>query len=108
MPFPQLTRRHFLRNTALVTAATALSARSWAQVVGANSDVRVAVVGLNGRGRNHLASLAKVAGVRVVAICDVDTAVLDRTAANPTHRRGYSRGLQQCSHLPGMGGHARQ
>jgi predicted dehydrogenase len=82
MPLPQLSRRNFLRNTALVTAATALSARSWAQVGGANSDVRVAVVGLNGRGRNHLSSLAKIAGVRVVAICDVDIAVLDRAAAN--------------------------
>ena len=45
-----LTRRAFLRNTALVGAASTLPVRSWAQVAGANSDVRVAVVGLNGRG----------------------------------------------------------
>ncbi|MDP3069453.1 MAG: Gfo/Idh/MocA family oxidoreductase [Opitutaceae bacterium] len=77
-----LTRRAFLRNTALASAATAaFSARSWAQVAGANSDIRVAVVGLNGRGRSHLASLARVPGVRVVALCDVDTAVLERTKA---------------------------
>ncbi|MBL9203122.1 MAG: Gfo/Idh/MocA family oxidoreductase [Opitutaceae bacterium] len=79
-----LSRRAFLRNTALAGAATAtaaFSARSWAQVAGANSDVRVAVVGLNGRGRSHLASLAKVPGVRLVAICDVDTAVLEKTKA---------------------------
>ena len=73
-----LTRRTFLKNTALVGAATALSARSWAQVAGANSDIRVAVIGLNGRGGNHLTSLAGVKGVRVVALCDPDTAVLDR------------------------------
>ena len=73
-----LTRRSFLKTTALAGAATALSARSWAQVAGANSDVRVAVLGLNGRGRNHLESLAKVSGVRVVALCDPDTAVLER------------------------------
>jgi predicted dehydrogenase len=36
------------------------------------------VIGLNGRGRNHLQSLAKIPGVRVVALCDVDTAVLDK------------------------------
>src|SRR6185503_1985647 len=41
-----------------------------------------AVVGLNGRGRSHLASLAKVPGVRVVALCDADTAVLEKTKAS--------------------------
>jgi predicted dehydrogenase len=73
-------RRTFLKTTALGLAATAFSARSWSQVAGANSDVPVAVVGLNGRGNNHLSSLRAIPGVRIVAICDVDTAVLDRTA----------------------------
>src|SRR5689334_18818231 len=77
-----LSRRTFLKTSALVTAGAAFSARSWAQVAGANSDVQVAVVGLNGRGRSHLASLSKVAGVRLVALCDVDSAVLEKTKAN--------------------------
>ncbi|MEO7600017.1 MAG: Gfo/Idh/MocA family oxidoreductase [Opitutus sp.] len=74
-----LSRRTFLKQTALLGAAT-LSARSWGQVAGANSDIRVAVVGLNGRGKNHLSSLAKVPGVRVVGLCDPDQAVLARAA----------------------------
>ena len=73
------TRRTFLKNTALAGAAAALSARSWGQVAGANGDIRVAVVGLNGRGKNHLGSLAKISGVRLVAICDADTAVIAKT-----------------------------
>ena len=77
-----ITRRNFLKTSALAAAGVALSARSWAQVVGANSDVRVAVVGLNGRGKSHLKSLSEIKGVRVVAICDVDTAVLEKTAAS--------------------------
>jgi predicted dehydrogenase len=76
-----LTRRTFLRTTALGLAATALSARSWAQVTGANTDLRVAVVGLNGRGKQHLSSLARIPGVRIAAICDVDLFVLEKTAA---------------------------
>lgn len=76
-----LTRRAFLRTSAAASATVALSARSWAQVAGANSDIRVAVVGLNGRGRSHLASLARVKGVRLVALCDCDTAVLEKTKA---------------------------
>ena len=77
-----LSRRAFLRNTALASAATAaFSARSFAQIAGANSDILVAVVGLNGRGRSHLSRLAEVPGVRLVALCDVDTAVLEKTKA---------------------------
>ena len=73
-----LSRRTFLKTTAVAAAGATLPARSWARVLGANDDLRVAVIGLNGRGRDHLKSLASVADVRVVAICDVDTAVLDR------------------------------
>lgn len=76
-----LSRRTFLQTTALGLATTAFSARSWAQVTGANSDIRVAVIGLNGRGKQHLTSLARLPGVRLVAICDVDLLVLEKTAA---------------------------
>jgi predicted dehydrogenase len=75
------TRRAFLKTTALAAATVGWSARSWGQVAGANSDVRVAVAGLNGRGKNHLASLGALPGVRVVALCDPDAAVLGRAAA---------------------------
>jgi predicted dehydrogenase len=77
---PTLTRRSFLKTSALAAAGAALSARSWARIAGANGDVRVAVIGLNGRGKNHLASLRTIRGVRIAALCDVDTAVLEHTA----------------------------
>jgi len=80
-----VTRRTFLKTSALAAAGVVLSSRSWGQVVGANTDLRVAVVGLNGRGKNHLSSLAKLKGVRIAALCDVDSAVLAKTAqAHPT------------------------
>jgi predicted dehydrogenase len=75
-------RRSFLKSSTLLAAGSVWSARSWAQVAGANGDIRVAVVGLNGRGRSHLSSLERVKGVRVVALCDADTAVLSRAKAN--------------------------
>ncbi len=74
-------RRSFLKTSSVAAAGLVLSARSWGQVSGANSDLRVAVVGLNGRGKSHLQSLRDIKGVRVVAFCDVDTAVLERTKA---------------------------
>src|SRR5437870_10394449 len=73
-----LSRRTFIKTSALAAAGATLPARAWSQIVGSNSDIRVAVIGLNGRGKNHLSSLAKIPGVRVVAICDVDTALLDK------------------------------
>jgi predicted dehydrogenase len=75
-----LTRRTFLKGTAVATTAFALSPRSWGQIDGANSDIRVAVVGLNGRGKAHLKSLSEIKGVRVVALCDADSTVLGKAA----------------------------
>lgn len=74
-----LSRRSFLKSSAFAAAGVALSARSWGQVAGANGDLRVAVIGLNGRGRNHLTSLLGIKGVKIAALCDVDSAVLERT-----------------------------
>jgi hypothetical protein len=71
-------RRTFLKTSALAAAGTVLPARSWANVLGANDDIRVAVIGLNGRGMNHVSSLKRISGVRIVALCDPDTAVLER------------------------------
>ena len=75
------TRRSFLKSSILTTAALSLSARSYSQTEGANSDIRVAVVGFNGRGGDHIQNYLKIKGVRLVALCDVDTAVLEKGKA---------------------------
>jgi hypothetical protein len=46
-----------------------------------SDEVRVAVVGLRGRGHDHIEGLRKLAGVRIVALCDVDQDVLERERA---------------------------
>jgi predicted dehydrogenase len=71
-----MTRRSFLKKSALATAALGWTARSWSQVAGANDVVRVAVVGFNGRGRDHISAWINSKGVRLVALCDVDSKVL--------------------------------
>src|SRR5262245_44183267 len=45
---------------------------------GANGDIRVAVVGFGGRGKDHIASFSALPGVRLVALCDVDSAILEK------------------------------
>jgi predicted dehydrogenase len=76
-----LDRRSFLKTAALATAGAAFSARSWSQVTGANGDIRIAIAGLNGRGREFIRAFRAIPGVRIVALCDCDTAVLDREMA---------------------------
>ncbi|MBA4146856.1 MAG: Gfo/Idh/MocA family oxidoreductase [Verrucomicrobia bacterium] len=75
----KLTRRNFLKASAFTAAAFSLPARSWANVVGSNEAIRVAVVGFNSRGMDALGNFTKKEiGTRVVAICDVDSNVLNR------------------------------
>ncbi len=59
-------RRHFL-----VSSAAALGAASSA-FGNPNDTVRVACVGIGGRGRDHLGGYSKLDKVQVAAICDVD------------------------------------
>ncbi|MBN8246737.1 MAG: Gfo/Idh/MocA family oxidoreductase, partial [Verrucomicrobia bacterium] len=82
-------RRDFLRHSAVAGAALALpssrllaaqGAPSPGSVVGANGDIRVAVVGFNSRGMDHINGFKKVPGVRLVALCDVDQDVLGKEA----------------------------
>jgi hypothetical protein len=78
---PHLSRRNFLKSGAIAAGSVALTARSWSQVTGANSDIRLAIAGLNGRGKELANSFRAIKGVRIVALCDVDRAVLDREVA---------------------------
>ena len=75
------TRRSFLKNTAIAAGALSIPASSWARVDGANGDLRVAVIGFNGRGKDHIEGFRRLKGVRLVALCDVDKKVLEKEAA---------------------------
>jgi predicted dehydrogenase len=73
-----ITRRRFLKGTLAGSAVAALA--PYSRVRGANNDVRVAVVGFNSQGSNHIKYFGKLPGVRVAALCDVDRDVIDREA----------------------------
>src|SRR5262249_39672313 len=59
-------------------AASALAA---SRVWGANDKVNVGIVGLGGRGGNHLKFLSEMPGARVAAICDIDQAAREKANA---------------------------
>jgi predicted dehydrogenase len=73
------TRRNFLKSTIAASAALSLPARLRAQ--GANDDIRIAIIGFNGRGQDHISNYLKIKGVRIVALCDVDSSVLAKGKA---------------------------
>lgn len=69
------TRRTFLKTGA---AAIATQARP---ILGANDRVNVGVVGLGGRGNNHMDYYLKIPQARISALCDVNQAALERGQA---------------------------
>ena len=85
-----ITRRQFMEGSVAAglgmalagcqTSTTSVVAPS-SRVLGANDEIRVAVVGINGRGGSHISGFGDMKGVRVAALCDVDRKVLDSKAA---------------------------
>ncbi|MHC4618114.1 MAG: Gfo/Idh/MocA family oxidoreductase [Planctomycetota bacterium] len=70
-----ITRRDFMKGS---MAAGAVLAVPFSRVLGANNDIRVAIAGFRGKGAQHIQVFRNLPGVRVVALCDVDTQILDR------------------------------
>jgi predicted dehydrogenase len=64
-----------------VVSGGALAAWRSAQASSVTADVRVAIVGLRGRGRDHIAGFGTLPGVEIAALCDIDEAVLAHSAA---------------------------
>jgi predicted dehydrogenase len=88
-----VTRREFLDTFAVGAAGLAIgsTAKSYGQILGSNDRLNFAVIGLNGRGYAHLASLkANKDFARVSHICDVDSAILNKFADNAEHELGYA------------------
>jgi predicted dehydrogenase len=74
----KLTRRKFVKTTFAVGLAASILPTD--RTLGANSDIRVAVVGFNSRGKGLIGGFKSLPGVRVVALCDADSAILNRVA----------------------------
>ncbi len=69
-------RRIFLKS-----AGAALTAASYSRVMGANDRVHVGIVGLGGRGQDHMKTYAALPSARITALCDVNQAALERAQA---------------------------
>lgn len=76
-------RRAFLKLSALAATAVAVPGMS---VRGANGDLRLAVIGLGGKGKQHVDLFSAMPGVRIAALCELDPKrllpVVDRLKKN--------------------------
>jgi predicted dehydrogenase len=93
-----VSRRSFVRTTA-VGAAAAFAAPTIipSSAFGSNAKVTVAVLGVNGRGTNHIEGFSKLPDVEVVALCDPDLVVLGKRADE--FEKKYSRKVNQVQDL---------
>jgi predicted dehydrogenase len=88
-----ISRRTFLNGVAVGAAGAALrsTAKSYAQILGANERLNFAIFGLNGRGYAHLSGLQNNSkSARVSYVCDVDQKILDKFSAEALKELGYA------------------
>lgn len=88
-----ISRRSFLDGLAVGIAGAAVTstAKSYAQILGANDRLNFAILGLNGRGYAHLSALKNNArSARVSHVCDVDSTILAKFSAQAEKELGYA------------------
>ena len=85
----QLTRRSFLRNSALAAGALTLaSTSSYSRIIGANERFRIAVVGCNGRGKAHINGWNEQPNVEIAYLVDPDQVVLEKSLKDLQKKAG--------------------
>ncbi|HKW97144.1 MAG TPA: Gfo/Idh/MocA family oxidoreductase [Bryobacteraceae bacterium] len=82
---PETARRNFLK-----TAAAAI-ATSQFPILGANDRINVGIVGLGGRGGNHIHAYASLDNdARIAGLCDVNQAARERAVATVRRLKNYA------------------
>ena len=89
------TRRNFIKNSAGVAVALSLPTIIPASAFGSNDRVRVAVLGVNGRGQNHISGFSNLSNVEVATLCDPDNVILQKRAGEFEKKYGKKVGTEQ-------------
>ncbi len=83
------TRRHFIRQGSLILMGAGASfafpmelLATMREKVGPNDRINVGLIGCNGMGFSNLSSFLKLSEISVIALCDVDRAVLERRTSD--------------------------
>jgi predicted dehydrogenase len=93
-----ITRREFLDTLAVGAAGLAVgsTAKSYAQILGANDRVNFAVIGVRSRAYAHLSALkANKKDARIAYVCDVDTNTMKKFATDTEKEMGEAPATDQ-------------
>jgi predicted dehydrogenase len=99
-----ISRREAINHSALLAAAAAAAspgyghddeAKAIAKKGSVNDRLRVAVVGVNGRGMSHVGGFAGKNNCEVTTICDADSAVIGRAMKEVTQKQGAEPKFEQ-------------
>jgi len=78
-------RRRFIKQIAVTSAGivvgnrlSAMSAKSYRKIIGANDRIHVAIIGLNGRGGSMAGTFAKQKNLEINTVCDVDSRTIPK------------------------------
>lgn len=85
-------RRNFLKSTTTAAVGLSLAATMplpMSSCVGANEKLRCGVIGINGMGFANLAAFLRQKNTSCVALCDVDSNVLNKRAAETEKAQGF-------------------
>jgi predicted dehydrogenase len=84
----RVNRRDFLKATTAAAGVVAAGRSAKAARRGPNDTVRVGVIGVHGQGNAHIGGFTATQGAEVVALCDVDSHVLDQKAGDLEKKTG--------------------
>lgn len=83
-PMNEIDRRSFIKSSGAATAGTLVGAPMLARSglkKSSDDTVRVAIIGIHGRGKAHCQALAQIPDVHVATLCDIDQRLLPEAAA---------------------------
>ncbi len=92
-------RRDFIKKSVLGTAGITIgglgfSAKSYASILGANDRFRIAVCGINGRGKSHINGFSGQENVEVAYLVDPDSQLLEKRGAELKEKGGLSSNVK--------------
>lgn len=88
-------RRTFVKSTAAAMAAPGAAFAANSRVLGANETVRVAVLGVHGRGKSHIKGFETLKNVEVAALVDPDRSIAEQRAAEFDQEYGRKPAIEQ-------------
>ncbi len=83
-------RRKFLQTSVATSVAASLFPVRSLHAVSANEEIRLGFIGCGGRANELMSQFEKVEGIKVVALCDPDEAVLAKTQKRFPDAKGYA------------------